>query len=419
MKKLLSLVCLLCLLAPLALFTGCSCKSDVPPDHQLASKPAVDGYTLYLPEEWKVDRDANGLITAQVSSVNTFSFVASRVETTHESMTAYWAESEAEIKSLVETKPSDPEDPASAPASTYLLEDSGNTQLKKCGKLAYFYEYTAIFPTKPVRYRVLQYFILIGNTPADGMIVLTLSGSDEAKETTGDKDFNDDMRQKLVKILEVIEIGTATDEGEVPDLSFSDENAPAGMKNATRNEHIGMTVYVPETWKVPESDGFIGVISPDGKANIGITNLSITGGVGVQNTLAARMEYYGIEMFDKERGFTLIDYWNLTKAEYGAYFDDGSFTVLKEPVTTEKKDEEGNVIGYTTDPPPTEAGETTYYTYTFTGKHKGETYECTFYVFRATKDRKNQFRTLLLMTHDATHAEYIPVAEKILAEVRY
>ncbi len=420
MKKIISVICLVSLLATLLLLVGCGCGGDeVPPDHQLASKPAVDGYTLYIPEEWEFQRK-DGIITAHVSAVNTTSFVAARVSTAHTDMAAYWAESEAELIDMMEPLSRDPEGLDGTFVSSYKLENSGTTLLEpeQGGKLAYFYEYTGIPATKVVRYRFLQYFILVGATPADGMIVLTLSGSDEVKETTGDKDFNDNMREKMMRMLDVIVIGQPTESEGPADLSYADEDAPEGMKNATLNKHLGMTVYVPDGWRVPESDGVIRAVAPDAHANITVTNLSVTGGVGVQNTIAARMAYYGIEQYNPELGFTLIDYWNLFRADCNAYFDEGTFTVLSEPTIVESTDAEGNKV-YDVDPPPTVAGETTYYTYHITGVHRGELYEISFYVFRATKDTKNQFRTLSLMTHDATHMDYVPTAEQMLEEVRY
>ncbi len=421
MKRLFSIVCLITLMASTLLLVGCSCNgcnSDVPPDHQLASIPEVDGYTLYIPEEWKFTR-TNGVITAHVSSVHTTAFTAARVDTTHTDMNAYWQESEAELISMLEKNPVDAANPNAVPTTSYKLEDSGTRTLKaeQGGNLAYFYEYTGVFPTKMVRYRVLQYFILMGATPKDGMVVLTLSASDEPK-ANGSMDFNQDMRDKLMKMLDAIIIGKPGANEANKDLSVPDENAPDGMKNATANEHIGMTVYVPSDWRVTDSDGFIGAVGPDGHANIGITNLLVTGGVGVQGSVADRMKYYGIELFDEALGYTLIDYWNLTKAEYAAYFDEGSFTVLHEPKMVEQVNDKGEMY-YTADPPPVTAGETSYYTYRFNGTYRGELYEVSFYVFRATEDRQNQFRTLSLMTHGATHTDYTSVAERILAEVRY
>ncbi len=418
MKKIVSILCLVCLLASLCLFVGCSCTScqtDVPPDHQLASVPAVDGYTLYIPEEWQFVR-SNGVITAHVSTVNTTAFTATRVSTTETDMTKYWQQNETELKSLL-THPSDPKDPNSDSVLTYQLERNGETTLVD-GHLAYIYEYTGTFPTKLVTYRVLQYFILVGETPADGMIILTMTASDEVKETTGDKDFNDLMREKFARILDVFVVGQQTESEAGTDLSVPDENAPAGMKNATLNQYIGMTVYVPETWQVPVSDGFIGVLSPDGKANIGITNLSVAGGVGVQNSFAARMAYYGITQYVPGSSYSLMDYWNLSKAEFRAYFDQGSFEIISEPEVIDGTDEDGNRT-YTTNPPPTTKGETTFYEYRFRGQLNGQTYEVSLYVFRATVDRRNQFRTMFLMTHDADHSEYTAVAEQILSEVRY
>ncbi len=417
MKKLLAFTCLILVLVSLVSLVGCGCgEDDVPPDHQLASKPEVDGFTLYIPEEWKYTR-VNGVITAHVSSLNTMAFTAARVETTHESMDAYWEESERELIALLENKPKDSNNPDAAPVSSYNLEKK--RELAQVNNhVAYFYEYTGIFPSKIIPYRVLQYFILVGNTPKDGMIVLTLTGADVAKDSTGEKDFNETMRTKFMRMLEVFEVGHVTD-AENGNLTAEDKHAPDGMKSATLNKHLGMTVYVPEAWRVNVSDGFIGVTSADGYANIGVTNVSFTGTAGGQYTFAERMEYYGISMASPENGISLMDYWNLTKAECRAYFDEGTFVVDAEPEIKEEIDENGNKK-FTSVTPPTVAGETTYYTYRFHGMQGGERYDMTLCIFRETDGWfNNQFRSLLLTSHSATHDTYLADVARILAEVRY
>ncbi len=415
MKKLLSVICLLGVLATVVLLVGCDCngcqgckgcQGDAVPDHVLASVPEVDGYTLYLPEEWTYTR-TDTMIVASVSRLSTMSFTAGWVDTAHETMAAYWAESEAELRTLA---------PDFAPVT-----DNYGKETKVDGHTAFIYEYTGTFPSRVTSYRFLQYVILAGEKPSDGMVVLTMSGSDVVKESTGRKDFNDDMREKFDRMLhpDAFKLNGKPTAQPKPDISVSDEETPAGMKNATKNEHLGMTVYVPDTWRVDVSDGFIGAVAPDDKGNVGITTMTFANN---QASLTERMEHYGVEYYNEDDGFTMIDYWNLTKAEYRTYFEGSgeteSFRVILEPTFKDEKNEEGKTVTVC-DPPATKAGATTYYTFRFAGTRAGKDFEISLYIFRATEDRQNTFRTLTYTTLAGEHDACLADVEKILKEVRY
>ncbi len=406
MKKFLSVVCLLAVVLTAMLFVGCSCngcnKDGTPPDHMLASVPEEDGFTLYIPDAWKYTR-ADGVISAYMSSLNTAALTVARVETTHTEMAAYWQESEAELREIVQG---------------YTLVQNGATS-KVDGHDAYIYEYVGVFPSKVVNYRVLQYFVMVGTNPSEGMICLTLSASDVLKESTGVKDFNETLLETFKRVLDVFKVGAVTVPPATPNLSVEDKKAPAGMKNATLNEHIGMTVYVPETWQVEVSDGFIGAKVPNDGGTVGITSVNFSDSAGgSQSTLTERLAYYNITLYDANRGITLMDYWNLLKAEYADYFADGTFSVIFEPVFEEKTDEAGNKTLVCT-PEPTVAGETTYYSFRISGTHNGQAYEVSLYMFRQTNDWKNQFRTLTYTTKAGAHETYLPDVANILQEVTY
>ncbi len=408
MKKIISVLCLTALLASLLMFVGCGCNGkngDTPPDHKLASKPKVDGYTLYIPEEWTYSR-VNNAIVAYASTLNTLSFTAARVEPTETNYNDFWAASEAEIRAMM-------------PDFKAVEDNYGKETLVDGNHLAYIYEYTGTFPTKLVKYRVLQYVILMGENVSDGLVVLTMSGSIEKKETTDDIDFNDKMRTKFMRMLDVIKIGEATEESN-PNLSGDNKDAPSGMKNATVNKHLGMNVYVPREWTVSISDGFIGATAPSGLANVGVTNVSFNGIAGGQHTFGDRMEHYGIKP-TSGGGITPLDYWRLVREECRDYFDDGTFVVDSGPDIKDEVVDENGKVTVNADTDAKNLGESFYFVYRFHGEYNGERYEMSLYIFREKDDwYRNQFRSLLLTTTEgADHAEHVVIAERILKEVKY
>ncbi len=403
MKKIVSILCLVVLMASMMLFVGCSCKncnSDVPPDHQLASIPEIDGFTLYLPEEWKYIR-SNDAIVAQVSALNTLTFTAARVkpydaDAVNDTIVSYWAKYEEELKVML--TPATGEDGVAKP-TTYKLNNSGNATAhdpaKQNWEYAYYYDYTGIFPGKTETYRVLQYFIVIGTKPSDGMVILTMMGSNEAKATTGNVDFNDDMIEKFEKILDVIIVSEERGK-DYNKYQGDNEDAPEGMKNATVNTHLGVTVYVPDAWKVTESDGFIGVISSDDKANLSISPVATDSGLK-----------------------TIEDYWRIMTEKYTAYFDEGTFEI-DEKLYEVKTDEEGKTLPVKFEDAE-QIGDSLCFSARFHGKVNGKEYTMSLYILREDNNRPNSpwFSILLTSKKSADHDSYLADVERILQEVRY
>ncbi len=389
---------LACLMICLLCFTACG-DDETPEGYELACDPDVTGYCLYVPQGWNYDY-AGGVTTAYLSSLNTANLtVAYAVDPETDSIADYWVACEEELR----------EDFADyqliTPPTDYRI---GGGMPGKTPYAGYYVEYRGSFGTLTYRFR--QYFVLLGEALTDGLCVLTYTAADTSTVEGETDDFTNsvDEVQDIVSFFRLTSRpGAVTTDQAVLD----DKNAPDGWKRANRFEYLGMDVYVPKAWAVQLSDGYIS-ITPGKGAGIGIYNVNLTTSVGGdRNTLTERMEYYGLEYHDSEKGFTLIDYWELLKKEYEDYFADGTFRVLsEEPVWEGDNKTEPNKVG-----------DTSYYAFTFSGEKYGESYRVTLYIFRETNDRKNVFRTLLYTTEntDSAHEAYASLVIDVLEQVRY
>ena len=379
------LVCLLML--PLVL-TACG-NGDAPEGHILASNPEKDGFSLYIPKEWNYNT-TSGILSAYPSSISTANLTVAYLTSDEPTVADYWAGQEGPLK----------EDFAD-----FAVAEGYPTEKVVADRIAYVYEYTGTYIA--VEYRIRQYLVLLGNAPKDGMYVITYTASNEKSVATGNVDFESSLEQVETLIGHFKVNGTPT--GEKPDLGVMDENTPEGMKRANQFAYLGMNVYVPKEWHVYLSDGYIAATTADGKGNVGISNIDLTGSAAGSNNLSGRFEHYGIEPINPQ-GTTLIDYWNLLKAEYNDYFE--NFTVLSEPVW---EDDEALGIKKT---PPTEAGESSYYVFSFSGTKYGKTYVVTQYLFRETS-KQGMFRSLTYTTVGQENHIHLKDMEHVLEEVTY
>ena len=81
------------------------------------------------------------------------------------------------------------------------------------------------------------------------------------------------------------------------------------MKKANRFDRFGLDFYVPDTWRVDLSDGFIGAVAGDG-ASVGLNKISYESAV-------KKLDHYGTGV--SESGFTQSDYWKLLQAVPGLF----------------------------------------------------------------------------------------------------
>ena len=362
------------------LLTACGSKDGAPKGFYLASDPEQDGFCLYVPDEWSNQR-GSGTVTAYLSDLSTANISVSHVQTDMTDMEAYWSASEEELRR-------DFPDYARAPETPETLTVSDRP--------AYLYRYEGTYAG--VHYGFHQYFILVGDTPAAGMYVITYTASMDANTRTGTVDYD-----KTVAIAAAVAQNfriCADKPAQRPDLGTKDETTPAGMKKATLFTRFGLDFYVPDAWRVDLSDGFVGAVTGDG-ASVGLHKISYDAAV-------KKLDHYGTGV--SESGFTQSDYWNLLKAEYEDYFDDGAFEVLEEP---DWKDEEGKAGAVTPD-----GGECTYRSFTVTGRRGDKIYRVTLYLLWQTGKGKEPF----LLTYTATpdiYEVHIADVERMLREIRF
>jgi hypothetical protein len=369
------LTVLFALLLVVACLASCGGEQYEAPDgFYVASDPTRDGCYFVVPEGWTYTK-TSGIMTANVSNLSSGNMTVVFLNPDAPSVSEWWAAHEGEF--AIKCDP-----------DSYKLNKVSETRVDK--RIAYLYEYDCGYEGKS--YRIHQYIVLLGESMADGVCVLTITASLE-KNISGSNDFEDHYKtfQGMVDYFRFSESAPVAG----GDLADTEAEAPDGMKLASDPRLLGMHFYVPTDWKVGLTGGYINASLPDG-ANVGVS--------AVDYQMAfEKMEFYGLELHD-ENGFSLYDYWNVIQAEYSAYFTD--FTVIESPVTTE---------GIT----PVTTGESTYYRFIFSATVDGISYEMTLYVFRATSSFQNRFYTAL---YTAT-AEVAPLhraeVEKMLEEVDY
>ncbi len=372
-------ILLLALLSLVAL-VSCGDEGAAPDGYYLASDPERDGCYFVVPDGWQTSR-SSGILSAYVSNLNTANVSVAFTETALSSVSEYWDSHAGEFENDF--------DPGS-----YKFGEMKETKVG--GKTAYQYFYDASY--EGVAFRFMQYIIPMGDTVKEGLCLITCTGS-LADNVSGSTDFEDQYET----FLEMVEAFRFSDKKPVEpgDQSVEDENAPKGMKAVSRKGLLGFTFYVPEDWTVNLTGGYVQATPGDG------TSLGVSA-VDYENAYD-KMAFYNLKLEDESRGFTLLDYWNVVKAEYGAYFD--GFTVIEEPASQEG--ENGTTVE------PVRRGDVSYYRYVFEGVSRDQTFKVSLYVFRETDSRTGKFYTLLYTATPETHAANLEEVEALLGEVRY
>ena len=134
---------------------------------------------------------------------------ATYVTTDKTEMTDYWSASENELR----------ED-----FSDYVLTAS-STDLNLSDRPTYYYAYEGTYAG--VRYGFRQYFILAGNTPADGMFVLTYTASKDENPQTRTVDY-EETSGYMDSIAGNFRLTGALPQGKT-DLAITDAEAPEGI----------------------------------------------------------------------------------------------------------------------------------------------------------------------------------------------
>ena len=368
------------LLLACALLASCGSDDGAPEGFRLVSEPETDGYYFYVPKEWS-DQRGSGTVTAYLSDLSTANIGVAYVTTDKTDMAAYWGASEEELRREF---------------TDYALAEEMPEALTVADHPAYLYRYDGTYAG--VRYGFHQYFVLVGDDPSAGMYVITYTASKDANPRTGTVDYD-----KTNAIAAAVAQGFriyADRPAARPDLGIKDETAPEGMKKANSFDRFGLDFYVPDAWRVDLSDGFIGAVADDG-ASVGLNKISYSSAV-------KKLEHYGTGV--SEGGFTQSDYWELLRAEYDDYFDEGTFTVTEEP---DWEDEEAKAGAVTP-----EGGACTYRAFSFTGKRGDRAYQVTLYLLWETGKGKNPYLLTYMATPD-TYDLHTADVERMLREIRF
>ena len=212
MKRILFVFCLLTLV--LFLFSACA-KSEVPEGMTPASDPDLDGFTLYVPKGYTIDR-STGVLTAYVSTLDPTSVSAVIVSPTEKTLADYFNANRAELYALA--------DPDTA------LEFETENEEFKVGKnelpgRVWVYSFTR----GGVGYKVMQILVLRGESPADGVAILTYTGKTDST-VTGTVGYADHLKDFELSVANFsFREATGTPEA----VEKNTDGAPAGMQLAS------------------------------------------------------------------------------------------------------------------------------------------------------------------------------------------
>ena len=276
MKRLLLAACLLIL--ALALFASCG-KNEVPEGMIAASDPDLDGFVLYVPKGYTVDR-STGVLFAFVSELDPTSVSAVVVSPEEESVAAYWEANRAALD-------------ATADAGTSVGYETEN-EAYPVGKdeipgRAWVYTLTR----GGVNYKVMQIFVLRGDAPSDGVAILTYTGKTDATVagTVGYSDHLKDFELMVQNFSFREAIKTPEKKEKITD------GAPEGMQSASDEKIAHYRLYLPLAWSVDLRTGISSGYADDG-AGVSVISLYPEGFSTVQEYFASEKEKYDLRYDD-------------------------------------------------------------------------------------------------------------------------
>ena len=276
MKRVPVLICLLILTA--ALLASCS-KSDVPEGMTLASDPDLDGFVFYVPDGYVIDR-STGVLIAFLSDLDPTSMSATMIAPEEESLSAYWDARRAGIDALADT-------------GTTVAYESENEECP-VGKAelpgrAWIYSFTR----GGVNYKVMQVLVQKGDTPSEGVAILTYTGKVDAT-VTGTVGYTDHLKDFEISVANFSfrEI-TETEEsvGKITD------GAPEGMQLASDPKIAYYSLYLPLEWNADMRTGFSSGYASDG-AGVSVISFYPEGFSTVQEYFASQKERYELRYDD-------------------------------------------------------------------------------------------------------------------------
>lgn len=276
MKRALLLICLLILSA--VLLASCS-KSDVPEGMTLASDPDLDGFVFYVPDGYVIDR-STGVLTAFVSDLDPTSMSAALITAEAESLSAYWDANRALIDAIADT-------------GTTVVYESENEECP-VGKAelpgrAWIYAFTR----GGVNYKVMQVLVGRGDTPSEGVAILTYTGKVDAT-VTGTVGYTDHLKDFEISVANFSFREITETPAEAEKIT---DGAPEGMQLASDPKIAFYSLYLPLDWNVDMRTGISSGYAEDG-AGVSVISFYPEGFSTVQEYFASQKEQYGLRYKD-------------------------------------------------------------------------------------------------------------------------
>lgn len=276
MKRL--FICVLILIFGAFLFASCG-KSGVPDGMTLASDPDLDGFVLYVPKGYTIDR-STGVLTAYVSELDPTSVSATMVAPEEDSIADYWAANLPLLEAI-------------ADEGTELQFDESNAEIavgkEELAGRAWIYSFTR----GGVNYKVTQIFVPKGETLSAGMAILTYTGKIDAT-VTGTVGYTKHINH-FQKIVDNFSFREPT---ETPAQAEKiTDGAPEGMQLASTPKIAHYKLYLPLGWNADMKTGISSGYASDG-AGVSVISLYPEGFKTIEEYFASQKEAYEVRYAD-------------------------------------------------------------------------------------------------------------------------
>ena len=266
------------LILTLVLLVSCG-RSEVPEGMTLLSDPDLDGFVLYVPKGYTVDR-STGVLTAFVSELDPTSYTATLIAPEEETVAAYFDHNRASLEAI-------------ADPGTSLVFETENEEYKVGKAELPGRVWVYAFTRGGVNYKVMQVFVLRGDAPRDGVAILTYTGKVDAT-VTGTVGYADHLKdfELAVANFSFREITKTPEETE----KITD-GAPEGMQVASSKKIAHYSLYLPVDWRVDLRTGISSGYSADG-AGVSVVSLYPEGVSTVSDYFAKQKEQYELRYND-------------------------------------------------------------------------------------------------------------------------
>ncbi len=270
MKRILLAVCLMIL--GLALLASCG-KSEVPEGMTLASDPDLDGFVLYVPDGYTIDR-STGVLTAFVSELDPTSYSATMVAPAEATLDAYWNANRPALDAIVD------------PGTSLVFEEE-NAEIE-VGKealpgRAWIYSFTR----GGVNYKVMQILVPRGDAPSEGVAILTYTGKTDAT-VTGTVGYSEHVDEFELAVANFsFREKTKTPEA----VEKNTDGAPEGMQLASSPKIANYRLYLPLEWNADMMTGISSGYAADG-AGVSVVSFYPEGFSTVTEYFASQKEKF-------------------------------------------------------------------------------------------------------------------------------